>query len=318
MKDSKREPPASSEPTAQSRAKANVGGEGTLRAASVIFYISGAAFLLSGLVNLAALVAGQYMNVKGDAIPGAIYPVLHIDGWLFSLMCVLSFSLMGVLGIAAGYGFRKRKYWARSLAVSFSLMAGSSGILLAIYASLVPGLLMMVAYYSLLVYLFLSKPMENAFPVWVSRYGRSASQFSLLFLINATAFGSLVVAPMLPLLRFRHMAGGYVGVPLCSIGSISRSLSGNWADLLLAPVALVAVLMLVGVLVGRALCGWGCPIGFLQDLGARTKASLGFGDIELSRKGPREAQARQVRHPAVRPDLGGGHRCLDPAEPRRP
>jgi NAD-dependent dihydropyrimidine dehydrogenase PreA subunit len=283
VKDKEPEPPVPGRKSTPPEASS--GGDGVVGAAAAVFLVSGVAFLVSGLLNLAAILAGQFMGAKGDAVPGAVYPVLHVDGWLFSLLCVLSFSLMGVLGIAAGLGFRKRMYWARSVAVSFSLMAGTSGILLAIYASLVPGLLLVAAFYLLLVYLFVSKPMEKAFPVWVSRYGRSSSQFSLLFLINATAFGSLVIGPMLPLLRFRHMAGGYVGVPLCSIGSISRSLSGNWADLLLAPIALIAVLMLVGVLVGRALCGWACPIGFLQDLGARTKAALGLGDIELSRKG---------------------------------
>jgi NAD-dependent dihydropyrimidine dehydrogenase PreA subunit len=225
------------------------------------------------------------LGVKGDVVPGAAYPILHIDGWLFSLLCVLSFTLMGAIGIAAGFGFRKRIYWARSLAVSFSLMVSASGIILALYAYPVLGILLGVLYLALLIWLFVGKQFEDAFPVWVSRYGRSSSQFSLLFLINATAFGSLVLGPLLPLLRFRHMAGGYVGVPLCSIGSIARSLSGNWADLLLAPIFLVAVLMLVGVLIGRALCGWACPIGFIQDLGARAKSALGLGDIELSRKG---------------------------------
>ena len=259
--------------------------KGPVKAASVIFLVSGAVFLVWGILNLAALVASHPMKLKGDVVPGAAYPILHIDGWLFSLLCVLSFTLMGIIGVAAGQGFRKSLFWARSLAVSFSLMVSASGIILATYAYLVPGVVMSAAYFALLVWLFVAKPFEDAFPVWVSRYGRSSAQFSLLFLINATASGSLVIGPLLPLLRFRHMAGGYVGVPLCSIGSISRSLSGNWADLLLAPIFLVAVLMLVGVLIGRGLCGWACPIGFIQDLGARTKSALGFGDIELSRKG---------------------------------
>jgi ferredoxin-type protein NapH len=262
-----------------------VTSKGPLKAASAVFFGSGAAFLVWGLLNLAALVASHPMKLRGDVVPGAVYPIMHLDGWLFSLLCVLSFTLMGIIGIAAGHGFRKRIYWARSLAVSFSLMVLSSGIILAIYASLAGGILLSVVFLALLVYLFIAKPFEDAFPVWVSRYGRSSSQFSLLFLINATAVGSLVIGPLLPLLRFRHMAGGLVGVPLCSIGSISRSLSGNWADLLLAPVFLVAVLMLVGVTIGRGLCGWACPIGFIQDLGARAKSSLGFGDIELTRKG---------------------------------
>ena len=258
---------------------------GPLKAASVIFLLSGAVFLAWGLLNLAALVASHPMKLQGDVVPGALYPILHIDGWLFSLLCVLSFTLMGIIGIAAGLGFRKSSYWSRSLAVSFALMVSASGIILAIYANLVLGIMLSVLYFALMVWLFVAKPFEEAFPVWISRYGRSSSQFALLFLINATAFGSLVIGPLLPLLRFRHMAGGYVGVPLCSIGSIARSLSGNWADLLLAPIFLVAVLMLVGVTIGRGLCGWACPIGFLQDLGARAKSSLGFGDIELSRKG---------------------------------
>jgi|GEM_PF-2062850 len=256
-----------------------------LRAAAAIYLVSGAALLAWGMLNLAALVASHPLGVKGEVVPGAAYPILRIDGWLFSLLCVLSFTLMGVMGISAGYGFGRRLYWARSLAVSFSLMVAASGMILAIYAYLAPGIILSILFLALLAWLFVGRPFEEAFPVWVSRYGRSSSQFSMLFLINATAFGSLVLGPLLPLLRFRHMAGGYVGVPLCSIGSISRSLSGNWADLLLAPVFLIAVLMLVGVLVGRGLCGWACPIGFLQDLGTRAKAAFGLGNLEPSRRG---------------------------------
>lgn len=257
------------------------GRQSELTLASALLAASGAVWLGAGLLNLGALVLGQLGG--GTEVPGAMYPMLEVDGWLFSLLCVLSFSLIGALGLAGGWAVWRRRYWARSIALSFSLMAAVSGLLLATYTYLAPGLLSFALHLLFAAYLLRSSTMEESFPIWISRYGRGASQFSLLFLINATAFGSLVVGPLLPLLRFRHMSGGSYGVPLCSLGSIARSLSGNWADLLLAPVLLIAVLMLVGLLVGRALCGWACPIGFLHDLATRTKAMGGLGDLEPSR-----------------------------------
>lgn len=253
-----------------------------LSLSSLFLIASGAGWLLSGLLNLAALAATRLG--RGRVVPGAMYPLLDVDGWMFFLLCVLSFSLMGVIGLGAGWGILRKRYWARSLALSFSIMAAVSGALLATYTYPTPGVLLALAHLVFVVYLVRSREMERAFPVWVSRHARGASQFSLLFLLNATAVGSLVIAPMLPLLRFRHMSGGSYGVPLCSLGSISRCLSGNWADLLLAPVILVAILMLVGLLVGRALCGWACPIGFLQDLAVRVKGLAGAGDVEPSRR----------------------------------
>ena len=54
----------------------------------------------------------------------------------------------------------------------------------------------------------------------------------------------------------------------CPIGAIQNAVSeahGKF-DLNAFPYLVVGFLMLIGSLVGRAVCGWTCPFGFLQDL----------------------------------------------------
>jgi ferredoxin len=120
---------------------------------------------------------------------------------------------------------------------------------------------------------------------------RYSVQGLVLYAINATALGSLYVAPFLPTLRFRHMAAGEVGgVPLCSVGSVARCLSENWAvsgpvlSVIMMFIALVVVLLFVGLIIGRAMCAWVCPIGLMQDLATRVRSGLKIGPKEPSQR----------------------------------
>lgn len=118
---------------------------------------------------------------------------------------------------------------------------------------------------------------------------RITVQGIVIYAINATAIGSLYIAPFLPTLRFRHMAGGEFGVPLCSVGSIARCFSENWREtigpaigVILMFIALLVVVLFIGILIGRAMCGWACPIGCIQDMFIRLRSGLKIGPKEFS------------------------------------
>ena len=107
----------------------------------------------------------------------------------------------------------------------------------------------------------------------------------MLILLNFTVIGSLYVSAVLPILRFPKLwdieALGE-GVPLCTAGSLERTLSSYWPFLLILIV--IGFLFLIGVLIGRALCGWACPIGLIQDLATRLKKVLKINHLEPSIK----------------------------------
>ena len=54
----------------------------------------------------------------------------------------------------------------------------------------------------------------------------------------------------------------------CPIGAIQASISdaGGKFDINAIPVLVLGFLSLIGSLIGRAICGWTCPFGFIQDL----------------------------------------------------
>jgi len=49
---------------------------------------------------------------------------------------------------------------------------------------------------------------------------------------------------------------------LCNFGILQRSLSSAPAF----PLASIAMFVIIGAFVGRAMCGWACPLGFFQDI----------------------------------------------------
>ena len=118
-----------------------------------------------------------------------------------------------------------------------------------------------------------------------ARQVRLGTQFILLILLNFTVIGSLYVSPVLPILRFPkfwELPGLGEGVPLCTGGTLSRTLTTEWTIALM--MLILGFLFLVGVLIGRALCGWACPIGFIQDLVIRGRKGLKIRSLEPSKK----------------------------------
>jgi polyferredoxin len=100
-----------------------------------------------------------------------------------------------------------------------------------------------------------------------------------------TVFGAYIIAPFLPVIRF-----DYPGTPntvvggqrVCDVGIIYRGFSSYY------PLAFlfvsIGLLLVVCAVVGRACCGWICPIGFFQDLVGKIRTTLGLKPRELTRK----------------------------------
>ncbi|UCC67521.1 MAG: 4Fe-4S binding protein [Armatimonadota bacterium] len=104
---------------------------------------------------------------------------------------------------------------------------------------------------------------------------RNPVQLVLALLLNFTLIGGLVISPFLPILRFATVVNPFLHIiqgeemHLCPLGTIGRCLTATWPLALLLPV--LAGLVLVGLLFGRALCGWACPFGLIQDLFDRVR-----------------------------------------------
>jgi polyferredoxin len=94
---------------------------------------------------------------------------------------------------------------------------------------------------------------------------RTFSQFFLIISINFTLIGNMYFAPYIPVFRLdlpRLMERG--STRACPMWVIQKSLTTSWEM-----IALVAVLAVMGVIVlavGRAGCGWACPYGLWQDV----------------------------------------------------
>jgi len=122
------------------------------------------------------------------------------------------------------------------------------------------------------------------------KFGMKLGNFRMLIQIialiglNFTIVGSLMISPFLPILRLPKIFPGMVGegVPLCILGSWERTLTTWWPIILM--VGLLGVLALICVILGRALCGWACPIGFTQDLIDKTRNKLGIRPMEPRKK----------------------------------
>ncbi len=99
------------------------------------------------------------------------------------------------------------------------------------------------------------------------KYFRVPIQLILLLTLNFTVIGSLWISPVLPILRFPkifNLVWLGEGVPLCTAGTLERTLTLFWPFII--TVAILAILFLVCILIGRALCAWACPIGLIQDV----------------------------------------------------
>jgi len=118
------------------------------------------------------------------------------------------------------------------------------------------------------------------------KYVRLSSQIILLLLLNFTVIGSLYISAVLPILRFPKIVGFHgelaEGVPLCTAGSLERTLTAFWPFPII--ILVIGILFLVGLLIGRALCGWACPIGLIQDLVMKFLKFLKINVYEPPRK----------------------------------
>ncbi len=87
---------------------------------------------------------------------------------------------------------------------------------------------------------------------------RKIIQFCFFVLFNAVIFG---LGPWPIVLPVVHS----LGVPQKTVGDAFAMLQWMLHDLVF-PWLPLASFLLVGVFLGRALCGWACPFGFVQDL----------------------------------------------------
>ena len=87
---------------------------------------------------------------------------------------------------------------------------------------------------------------------------RLVVQFASFILLNAVVFGLGPWPLLLPVL-------GTLGVPIKTVGEALGSLQWMLYQLIFPWLALASI-FLVAALLGRALCAWVCPFGFVQDL----------------------------------------------------
>jgi polyferredoxin len=103
-----------------------------------------------------------------------------------------------------------------------------------------------------------SKKPESFASRWASRRGWVQAAFLLLWLDPLLARMHMVCAPVF------HCYSCPLATFACPIGVLA-----HFSALHVMPFVAVGMLVLVGGLVGTAVCGWACPFGFLQDLVAR-------------------------------------------------
>jgi len=87
---------------------------------------------------------------------------------------------------------------------------------------------------------------------------RKIVQFSLLILFNSAIFGLAAVPITLPILFSS-------GLPFRIIDDTLSVMQKMIYDAIF-PLLPLASILIFGALVGRALCGWACPLGLIQDI----------------------------------------------------
>ncbi|MCK5559447.1 MAG: 4Fe-4S binding protein [Thermoplasmata archaeon] len=115
------------------------------------------------------------------------------------------------------------------------------------------------------------------------KYLRLSVQFVLVILLNLTLIGSYWLSPVLPILRLdipTDIAAG--GQKTCTLGTALRSLTLFWPFMLL--IITIAILILICIIIGRALCAWACPIGLFHDLVTKGRQTVRVNPKEFSLK----------------------------------
>ena len=92
---------------------------------------------------------------------------------------------------------------------------------------------------------------------------RRVVQFLSFLVFSTILLGSGVLPLVLPVLWTTGLKGTSIGD---GFGVMQFMFSGYDMTVTLFPYVALAAFLIAGVLVGRALCGWVCPFGFVQDL----------------------------------------------------
>ena len=87
---------------------------------------------------------------------------------------------------------------------------------------------------------------------------RKITQFCLFLLFNAVVFGLGATPILLPVI-------GLLGTPTKTVGEALGALQLMLYELVFPWLALTSIFALA-IILGRAMCGWACPFGFVQDL----------------------------------------------------
>ena len=110
---------------------------------------------------------------------------------------------------------------------------------------------------------------------------RNLVQLAFFILFNAAFLGIPLLPLFLPVLECPAQPTKTV---LCNIGILQRNLSFDWEISTAIPFASLAMFIIIGVVLGRAMCGWACPLGFFQDLLASFPRFFRRQQKELSQK----------------------------------
>ena len=106
-------------------------------------------------------------------------------------------------------------------------------------------------------------------------------QLVFFIMFNAAFLGISLLPLFLPVLECPSMPTKTV---VCNIGILQRNLSFDWKLSPVIPLASLAMFIIIGAVLGRALCGWACPLGFCQDLLAFVPRLFKRRQKELSQK----------------------------------
>lgn len=110
-------------------------------------------------------------------------------------------------------------------------------------------------------------------------------------LLSLVAVNALVLTQIFPNFSLRSLP---IGLPILS--SVNAPIAAIYGSLDLIqlelsqpefPWIVLGVVFLIGAVVGRAFCGWVCPIGFIQDIITTLKGELNFVSTRTHRTGTR-------------------------------
>lgn len=70
----------------------------------------------------------------------------------------------------------------------------------------------------------------------------------------------------------------------CAFGTLQHNLTLAWELEYIIPFGTISAFLLIPLIIGRFLCGWACPLGFVQDVLTRIRRGLKIKNREFSRK----------------------------------